>query len=141
VGKDAGMTAASDPTDDLDLLFDVAVGLARQQLEAQGACLPFALALTTDGEPVSLAVQPGEDPDALDLEIACLEALQARRAGLRATARVVDEVAAGGACLRVELELVGGRAQRVHVPYEVTADELTWGAPEVAEVAPAVWCD
>src|SRR5690349_6641258 len=116
------MTETPEEPGDLDTLLSAAIETASSLLSVDGEFYPFAVALTTAGELVSPAVDPGtEQPDAEDVVDLLLAALRDGRGTIRAAALCSDVTLASEAgdqdAIRVELEAPDCEAVTIVVPY------------------------
>ena len=108
---------------DLDQLLSAAIEAASSMLSVDGEFYPFAVALTSAGELVSPAVDPGTDqPDAEDVVDLLIDALRDGRDNIRAAALCSDVTLASDTgdqdAIRVELEAPDRDPVTVVVPYD-----------------------
>ncbi len=123
------------PASDLDRLLGACVEAAVGLLSKDGEFYPFALGLTTEGDVVSPAVDPGTDqPTADQVAGLLLEALRSSRETLRAAAvcsdvRVRSNEGAERDAIRIELEAPDADPLVVMVPYADQRLEQPFGGP------------
>ncbi|MBG6085182.1 hypothetical protein [Zhihengliuella flava] len=137
--------------DDLNRLLGTSLGIAREQLEAHGVFLPFAVGLSTEssdeGEMRLLAVQPPEDtenPEAdIDADVMMkdlTELLTQQKEDFKAVAMISDVtlLETGGDAIHAAAEHSAGGAVAVvqaYTPPSPEADEPVWTFDEPATEA------
>lgn len=137
--------------DELNRLLGTSLGIAREQLEAHGVFLPFAVALTAEendeGEMRLLAVQPpedSEDPEAdIDADVMMtdlISLLSEQKADFRAVAMISDVtmLESGADAIHAAAEHELGGAVAVVQSYTAPSPEEedpTWSFEEPATEA------
>jgi hypothetical protein len=125
----------SEQPSDLDRLMGAAVEAATRLLSKDGEFYPFALAMTSAGEVVSPAVDPGDEHPTADAVVQLLlSQLRESRDGLRAVALCTDVRLKGDDgterdAIRVELEAPGAEPLAVVVPYAERRLDEPFGMP------------
>ena len=133
------MTDAPPPSD-LDRLMGACVEAAVGLLSKDGEFYPFALAMTTEGDVVSPAIDPGsEHPEPDHVAGLLVQALQASRESLRAVAlcsdvRLRSDDGEERDAIRIELEAPAGDPLVVMVPYADRKLDQPFGAPGQRQV-------
>lgn len=134
--------------DDLNQLLGTGLGMAQEQLEAQGAFLPTALVTTTDGEIRVVGLSPEEDNDDVDADAMLTDlysVLQQQREDHRAVVVVSDihlpeeETDA----IHLAAEHAEGTTVSIMSPYsrDATTNEFNYGKLMGEEGARVVWAD
>ena len=123
------------PPSDLDRLMGACVEAAVSLLSKDGEFYPFALAMTTEGDVVSPAIDPGsEHPEPDHVAALLLQVLQSSRDTLRAVAvcsdvRLRSEEGEERDAIRIELEAPAVDPLVVMVPYADSRLEQPFGGP------------
>ena len=126
---------AAPPPNDLDQLLGASVEAAVRMLSENGEFYPFALAMTSEGEVVSPAVDPSSDhPSADEVQALLLAALQDSRDRIRAAAmcsdvRIRSDSGEERDAIRIELEAPAADPLVVVVPYADQRLDEPFGMP------------
>jgi hypothetical protein len=112
-------TASVAAQDDLDQMLNAVLPFAEQTLSRYGELLPFGAAVSSDGQVVLLAADPGlgEHPPSVAVLDTLYAGARASADTRRAVAFVADVRANGADALRLELEHRQGVTLVLVVPY------------------------
>lgn len=151
VGHDAPMsswrdTASEQAQSDLDLLLEVTLPFAEQQLEKRGEFFPYGAAVGDAGEVRQFASYDGDEhPTSVAVLDMLIAGLRGERDSLRATAIVADVrlPELDGEAVRVELEHRDGHAITVLRPYvkRRLGHRVDYRDLVAIEGEPQVWVD
>ena len=116
--------ASEEVQDDFDRLAEVTLAAARSFLDLEGSCIPFPMAIKTDGVLAPIGLEQPKSPTAPDiLEVldGLIELFRERRGSIRALAIGADVLIPGEMmdAIEVRLEHRDGIAIKILVPYQI----------------------
>ncbi len=138
--------ASEEVQDDFDRLAEVTLAAARSFLDAEGAFIPFPMAIKTDGvlAPIGLEqLLPPTPPDVIEVMAGLVGLFRERRGSIRALAIGADVLIPDEMmdAIEVRLEHRDGLALKIVVPYTIDSldDTYLYDEPRITSSDRLIW--